>query len=258
MAPGVDHGSVIDVYLTRGGVSSSAPGPDRADRRRHHRPVDHRAGLRRPLRCYLQPLSDRRSGLGCGRGLARQDAAAGDATVVAGDRYPMNPGLLTAGNGQSWENELVAALDRPGAAMTVIRRCVDIADVLTAATTGQASVVVLSAELRRLDTDAVQRLTGPGVAVVGDLSGRRRPHRWVGGSGSGSTHLVRRRRRLRRACWPRPEPRSTSWPPGPFRAFGTSGRGRSTIRAARLAIGQPIDGRFRKLADGTIRRPPGG
>ncbi len=79
----------------------------------------------------------------------------------------MTPGLLTAGNGQSWENELVAALDRPGSAMTVIRRCVDVADVLTASTTGQAAVVVLSAELRRLDTDAVQRLTSAGVAVVG-------------------------------------------------------------------------------------------
>lgn len=79
----------------------------------------------------------------------------------------MNPGLLTAGNGQSWENELVTALDRPGSAMTVVRRCVDVADVLTAATTGQASVVVLSAELRRLDTDAVQRLVAAGVAVVG-------------------------------------------------------------------------------------------
>ena len=79
----------------------------------------------------------------------------------------MNPGLLTAGNGQSWENELVAALDRPGSAMTVVRRCVDVADVLTAATTGQASVAVLSGELRRLDTDAVQRLAAAGVAVVG-------------------------------------------------------------------------------------------
>ena len=78
----------------------------------------------------------------------------------------MTPGLLTAGNGQSWENELVAALDRPGSGMTVVRRCVDIADVLTAATTGQASVVVLSAELRRLDTEAVQRLGSAGVAIV--------------------------------------------------------------------------------------------
>lgn len=79
----------------------------------------------------------------------------------------MIPGLLTAGNGKSWENDLVAALDKPGSGMTVIRRCVDIADVLTIATTGQVSVVVLSAELRRLDTEAVQRLAVAGVAVVG-------------------------------------------------------------------------------------------
>ncbi|SDO26922.1 Flp pilus assembly protein, ATPase CpaE [Nakamurella panacisegetis] len=78
----------------------------------------------------------------------------------------MSSGLLTAGNGQNWENDLVAALDRPGAGMSVVRRCVDIADVLTAATTGQAAAVVLSGELRRLDTEAVQRLTAAGVAVV--------------------------------------------------------------------------------------------
>ena len=78
----------------------------------------------------------------------------------------MSSGLLTAGNGQGWENDLVAALDRPGAGLSVIRRCVDIADVLTAATTGQAAAVVLSGELRRLDTEAVQRLTAAGVAVV--------------------------------------------------------------------------------------------
>jgi MinD-like ATPase involved in chromosome partitioning or flagellar assembly len=79
----------------------------------------------------------------------------------------MNSGLLTAGNGQGWENDLVAALDRPGSGMTVVRRCVDVADVLTAATTGQASVVVLSTGLRRLDTEVVQRLDAAGLAIVG-------------------------------------------------------------------------------------------
>lgn len=79
----------------------------------------------------------------------------------------MSTGLLTAGSGHSWENELVAALDRPGSAMTVLRRCVDIGDVLAMATTGQAAVAVLSADLRRLDTDAVSRLRTAGVAVVG-------------------------------------------------------------------------------------------
>lgn len=78
----------------------------------------------------------------------------------------MSSGLLTAGSGQRWENELVAALDRPGAPFTVIRRCVDIADVLAEAATGTVVVVVVSADLRRLDTEAVRRLTIGGVAVV--------------------------------------------------------------------------------------------
>ena len=79
----------------------------------------------------------------------------------------MSTGLLTAGSGQSWENDLVAALDRPGSPMTVLRRCVDIGDVLSIATTGQAAVAIVSADLRRLDTEAVSSLRVSGVAVVG-------------------------------------------------------------------------------------------
>ena len=79
----------------------------------------------------------------------------------------MSTGLLTAGSGQSWENDLVAALDRPGSPMIVLRRCVDIGDVLAIATTGQASVAIVSADLRRLDTEAVSALRASGVAVVG-------------------------------------------------------------------------------------------
>ena len=79
----------------------------------------------------------------------------------------MSTGLLTAGSGQGWENDLVAALDRPGSSMTVLRRCVDIGDVLAVATTGQAAVAIVSADLRRLDTEAVTRLRTSGVAVVG-------------------------------------------------------------------------------------------
>jgi Flp pilus assembly CpaE family ATPase len=79
----------------------------------------------------------------------------------------VSTGVLTAGSGQSWENELVAALDRPGASMAVLRRCVDIGDVLAIASTGQAAVAVVSADLRRLDSEAVSRLRASGVAVVG-------------------------------------------------------------------------------------------
>jgi len=79
----------------------------------------------------------------------------------------VSQGLLTAGSGQGWENELVAALDRPGSPMTVLRRCVDIGDVLAVASTGQAAVAVVSADLRKLDTESVTRLRSSGVAVVG-------------------------------------------------------------------------------------------
>ncbi|MDQ6659229.1 MAG: chromosome partitioning protein [Actinomycetota bacterium] len=79
----------------------------------------------------------------------------------------MTPGLLTAGSGQPWENELVAALGKPGASLAVIRRCVDITELLSVAGTGQAAVVLIAADLRRLSSDAIQRLTSTGVAVVG-------------------------------------------------------------------------------------------
>jgi MinD-like ATPase involved in chromosome partitioning or flagellar assembly len=75
-------------------------------------------------------------------------------------------GLLTAGSGHGWETELVAALDRPGAPFAVLRRCADLADVLAMASTGQAAAAVVSSDLRRLDSEAVSRLAGLGVAVV--------------------------------------------------------------------------------------------
>ncbi|SCX51971.1 Flp pilus assembly protein, ATPase CpaE [Klenkia marina] len=75
--------------------------------------------------------------------------------------------VFTAVTGAAWESELVGALDRADHGVTVVRRCVDVGDLLAAATTGTGQAVLLSAELRRLDGDAVARLTAAGVAVVG-------------------------------------------------------------------------------------------
>lgn len=91
----------------------------------------------------------------------------------------MTPGLLTAGSGQPWENGLVAELGRPGAPFAIVRRCVDVAELLAVAATGQADVVLVDADLRRLSSDAVQRLVGLSVSVVGvhragDAAGQRR------------------------------------------------------------------------------------
>ena len=75
--------------------------------------------------------------------------------------------VFTAVTGAGWESELVGALDRADHGVTVVRRCVDVADLLAAAATGIGHAALLSAELRRLDVDAVARLHAAGVAVVG-------------------------------------------------------------------------------------------
>ena len=75
--------------------------------------------------------------------------------------------VFTAVTGAAWESELVGALDRDDHGVTVVRRCVDVADLLAAAATGTGQAALLSAELRRLDVATVARLTAAGVAVVG-------------------------------------------------------------------------------------------
>jgi MinD-like ATPase involved in chromosome partitioning or flagellar assembly len=75
--------------------------------------------------------------------------------------------VFTAVTGAAWESELVGALDRADHGVTVVRRCVDVSDLLAAAATGIGQAALLSAELRRLDGDAVARLDAAGVAVVG-------------------------------------------------------------------------------------------
>jgi MinD-like ATPase involved in chromosome partitioning or flagellar assembly len=75
--------------------------------------------------------------------------------------------VFTAVTGAAWESELVGALDRVDHGVTVVRRCVDVAELLAAAATGTGQAALLSGDLRRLDVDAVTRLEAAGVAVVG-------------------------------------------------------------------------------------------
>ena len=79
----------------------------------------------------------------------------------------MTLAILTAVTDASWEADLVAGLDETEHGVTVVRRCVDVADLLAAAATRTAEAVVLSADLRRLDREALGRLEAAGVAVVG-------------------------------------------------------------------------------------------
>lgn len=68
-----------------------------------------------------------------------------------------------------WEGRMVEVVDRlPG---TVVgRRCVDLADLLAAASAGLGDVALVSADLRGLDRDALAHLRSHGVGTVGASS----------------------------------------------------------------------------------------
>ncbi|WP_163508874.1 AAA family ATPase [Fodinicola acaciae] len=75
--------------------------------------------------------------------------------------------IVTAVTDAAVEAELVAALGRGDYGVTVVRRCVDVVELLTAAGAGTARAAVVSADLRRLDRDALTKLAAARVAVVG-------------------------------------------------------------------------------------------
>ena len=74
--------------------------------------------------------------------------------------------VLTAIPETEVEARLVTGLG-PGRGAVVVRRCIDLADLLAVAAAGLGRVAVVSASLRRLDRDAVATLAASGVAVVG-------------------------------------------------------------------------------------------
>jgi Flp pilus assembly CpaE family ATPase len=78
--------------------------------------------------------------------------------------------VLTAVPGAAWETDLVTALDRADHGVTVVGRCVDLPELLSVAATGTARAALLSADLGRLDREAVVRLASAGVATIGLIS----------------------------------------------------------------------------------------
>ncbi|HWC34921.1 MAG TPA: hypothetical protein VG650_08840 [Mycobacteriales bacterium] len=78
----------------------------------------------------------------------------------------MNVTVLTAIGDSRREAALAAGLHETDLGVTVVRRCVDLADVLAAGAAGLAQAVLVSADLRRLDRAAVHRLRDSGLAVV--------------------------------------------------------------------------------------------
>ncbi len=79
---------------------------------------------------------------------------------------PARVAVLVAAAGASWEAEALDHLERGGPGVVLMRRCVDLTDLLAAASTGQAGVAVVSPALVGLDADSVDALRRSGLGVV--------------------------------------------------------------------------------------------
>jgi MinD-like ATPase involved in chromosome partitioning or flagellar assembly len=65
--------------------------------------------------------------------------------------------VLILASGAAWESDALARLER-ATGIVVLRRCVDVADLLAAASAGQADVAVVALEAPGLDLDAIDHL----------------------------------------------------------------------------------------------------
>ncbi|HEX4018734.1 MAG TPA: chromosome partitioning protein [Frankiaceae bacterium] len=87
--------------------------------------------------------------------------------------------VLTAVAAPSVEAQLVAGFAVPDLGILVVRRCVDLVELLAAAATGTARAALVSADLRGLDRESLAQLASCGVALVGlapDEQGERLLH----------------------------------------------------------------------------------
>lgn len=79
----------------------------------------------------------------------------------------MKLAVLSLADGAAWEERLVTAFERGSFPVEIVRRCVDVVDLLAVAGSGQGRAALVAAGVRRLDADAVDRLHSAGVTVIG-------------------------------------------------------------------------------------------
>ena len=85
-------------------------------------------------------------------------------------------GVLVASGGAAWESAVVETLSTAGPGAVLLRRCLDVTELLAAATTGTARVAVVSHHLPGLDADAVAQLGRHGTRVLAISDGRDAEH----------------------------------------------------------------------------------
>ncbi|HET7326170.1 MAG TPA: hypothetical protein VFJ14_02675 [Nocardioidaceae bacterium] len=85
----------------------------------------------------------------------------------------MTTPVLLALGGAAFESAVVVGLQRSLRDVQIVRRCVDVPDLLAAASTGQARAVLVSAATPRLDADLVAALRARRVEPIGLVADHR-------------------------------------------------------------------------------------
>jgi Flp pilus assembly CpaE family ATPase len=75
--------------------------------------------------------------------------------------------VLSVADGAAWEERLVSAFEHGAHGVAIVRRCVDVVDLLAVAASGQGLVALVADSVRRFDADAVDRLRAAAVVAVG-------------------------------------------------------------------------------------------
>lgn len=79
---------------------------------------------------------------------------------------PSAVGVALASGGASWEPPLIPRIEQFRSGLRLVRRCVDLADLLAVCRAGLVQVVVVAAGLARLDADDVAGMRALGVSVL--------------------------------------------------------------------------------------------
>ncbi len=74
--------------------------------------------------------------------------------------------VLVAASGAAWEADVLQRLRGATPAVVLLKRCVDLSDLLATAATGQARAALVSGDLPGLDADSISTLVRAGVGVV--------------------------------------------------------------------------------------------
>ncbi|WP_310964381.1 hypothetical protein [Nocardioides terrisoli] len=162
--------------------------------------------------------------------------------------------LLAAGRAE-WEPEVLGGLAAAG--MVVLRRCVDLADLLAATSSGRADVAVVAGGLPGLDADAVRRLRQDdvrilAVATTGDSAQLERLARLGISAVTEPAHVADAVESLLATAAPAAAPEPTAMPGSRGRVvtvWGATGApGRTTV-AVGLAAEHAAAGRATVLVD---------